>query len=210
MILGLGAQVEEALVRAVQAIEERDPELALDVIKGDKAIDQIEIEIEEECLATLAMDQPVAFDLRFVIASLKINHELERIADHAASIAQQAQAMASQPDVGYRRFELHELASRARTMLRSSLDALVSLDPDIARAVIRSDDEVDRIHHQMYGRIEAAISERPDRARTYLHLLSLSRGYERIGDHTVNIAQDVLYMIDGEILSTPRQALNTE
>lgn len=199
LLLGLGAQVEDALVRAIQAVEERDSDLARAVITGDREIDREEVELEEECLSLLALNQPVALDLRYVISTLKINNELERVADLAASVAEQAVFLSGLPEVSYTAYELPEMTRRVRVMVRMSLDALVEVDAEQARKVVKADQQVDAIHASMYGRVEEAVREDRSATRVLLHLLSVSRNLERIADHAVNIAEDVIYMAEGQI-----------
>lgn len=199
-ILSLGAQVEEMVLHAIVAIEKRDPDLARQVIQNDEKIDQMEVDIEEECLYTLALNQPVAFDLRYVVATLKINNELERMADLAVNIAEQAIFLAEHPPLSSMPFDLAEMSQRVRSMVKMSLDALVNIDPKQAEQVRRSDDHVDAIHREMYRNIEQAIRQDPQRVEVYIHLLNVSRNLERVADHAVNVAEDVIYTARGEIL----------
>ena len=199
MILALGAQVEEAVQNAIQAIHDRDADLAQRVIEHDEQIDLDEVEFEEECLHTLALYQPVAFDLRYVIASLKINNELERIGDLAVNIAEQAVSLAHEPSVESIPYDLHGMTRRVRKMLKESLDALVNIDPDLAEQVRAEDDHVDKIHREMYESVEKAISDQVEHVEQYIHLLSVSRNLERTADHCVNITEDVIYMAKGDI-----------
>ncbi|MEM6333554.1 MAG: phosphate signaling complex protein PhoU [Planctomycetota bacterium] len=204
MLVPLGARVEESLHQAVQAIRTRDPKLARQVIAADREIDALEVELEEECLHTLALHQPVAYDLRFVVAVLKINNNLERIGDLAANIAHQAERLAALPEVQPMPFNLSRMCDVAAKMLNGSLDALVEVDPNRARAVRKLDDEVDEIHAQMYDRITAAIVERPEQSEPLLILTTVSRHVERVADHAVNISKDVIYMAEGEIVRHAR------
>ncbi len=202
MILSVGALVEEAVEGATRAIETRDLSLAKQIIENDQRIDAIEIDVEEECLHTLALHQPVAFDLRYVVAVLKINNDLERIGDLAVNIAEQAIFLAELPPMDANNaipFDLPQMWSRVRTMLKKSLDALVRIDMELARSVVLSDDEVDEIHRHVYEEIDNAAANTPHRLPHCVHLLSVSRNLERIADHTVNIAEDVMYMAKGDI-----------
>lgn len=192
--------VEESVEGAIRAVDTRDTQLAQQIIKSDEQVDMMEIDIEEECLHTLALHQPVAFDLRYVVAVLKINNELERIADLAANIAKRADFLVHQPKVETVPYDLPRMAAMVRTMLKRSLDALVKIDPDMARSVVDMDDEVDEIHRQMYQDVENEIRKNLDHVPQLIHLLSISRQMERIADHAVNIAEDVMYMALGEIL----------
>lgn len=197
--LSLGQRIERAVDDAIRAVLHRDAELAQRVINEDDLIDRLEVDVEEECLHTLALHQPVAFDLRYVIAVLKINNDLERIGDHAVSIAQQAAYIAGDPlfdDVPSR---ITEMASRVRHMLKLALEALVRVDTDRAQEVRLADDEVDELHRGMYDHVADLIQDNPARTPQYLHLITISRQLERIADLTVNIAEDVIYMSRGDI-----------
>ncbi|MCC7145502.1 MAG: phosphate signaling complex protein PhoU [Phycisphaeraceae bacterium] len=204
MILALGAQVEESVQRAMRAMETRDKELAQAVVDDDELIDAAEIDVEEECLHTLACYQPVAMDLRFVVALLKINNDLERIADLAVNIAEQAQFIAVAPPLEAAPFHLPEMARQVQTMLHHSLDALIHRNTDLAESVRRGDDPIDRMHRRMYEILEERVRQQPDWMGTLFHFVSISRQLERIADHTVNIAEDVIYLVNGQILRHSR------
>jgi phosphate transport system protein len=204
VILGLGTLVEEKVADAIRAIESRDTALANRVIESDDEVDKMELEVEEECLHTLALHQPVAFDLRYVIAVLKINNDLERIGDLAVNIAEQAVFLANEMPLDDIPFDLPGMAGTVRRMLKQSLDALINIDPELAQRVRESDDQVDAIHREMYQAIESGMRENPHRIEQYIHLLNVSRQLERIADHSVNIAEDVIYMAKGEVLRHSR------
>jgi len=141
----------------------------------------------------------VAIDLRFVISLLKINSDLERIGDHAVNIAEHAVYLGSQPRIDIP-FDMTAMAEKAKAMLKMSLDSLVNLDSALARKVILADDEVDAMNREMYSRVEEAIRRNPDKIEILIHFLNVSRHLERLADHATNIAEDVIYMIDGEII----------
>lgn len=198
-VLSLSAVVEESLQKSVDALEERDGALARRIIDADVETDHMEVEVEEECLKTLALHQPVAIDLRFIIATIKINNDLERIGDLAVNIAERAEYLATQkrPDIP---FDFAAMADRARSMLRRALDALVNMDTRLAREVCAEDDEVDALNRHMYDQVNEAIRGRPEQVDALIHMLSASRHLERVADHATNIAEDVIYMIEGEIV----------
>lgn len=202
-ILVMGARVEEAVDHAIRAAVTRDVELAQAVRDTDTEIDALQVEIEEECLHTLALHQPVAFDIRYVIATLKISGELERMGDLASNIARLAISLVEQPEVDQWPFDIHGMASLVRTMVSDALDALVNIDPNQARGVRTMDDGVDRIHAGMYRQVERAIREDPELVQTYIQLLGISRNLERLADHAVKIAADVVYMADGTLMPSP-------
>jgi len=198
-ILRLSAVVEESVHRAVKSLEERDSYLAQLVMESDFEIDKMEVEIEEECLKILALHQPVAVDLRFIVAVLKINNDLERIGDLAVNIAERAEFLASQERINIP-FDFSGMARKAKSMLKRSLDALMKMDALLARGVCASDDEVDAMNRDMYMLVQEGIRSQPEHLESLIHVLSASRHLERIADHATNIAEDVLYMIKGEIV----------
>jgi phosphate transport system protein len=199
-LLGLSALVEESLFTAVRAMEERDPALAKKVIDGDSLIDHKEVEVEEECLKVLALHQPVATDLRFIVAVLKINNDLERIGDLAVNIANRATALVKLPPISKPLVDLQGLPSKVQKMLRKSLDSLVNLNGEVAREVMDADDEVDNINRSVHKQVISALKEFPAETERLILHLSVSRNLERIADHTTNVAEDVLYMINGVIV----------
>lgn len=198
-ILSLGAKVEERLRMAIKAIESRDGNLANQVIKADYEIDQMEVDIEEECLKVLALHQPVAIDLRFIISVIKINNDLERIGDLAVNIAERAAFLASQSKLDIL-FDFPGMAEKAQSMVKRSLDALVNMDSRLAWEVCASDDEVDAMNREMYIQVYKSIRKNSNRMECLFHLVSACRHLERVADHATNIAQDVVYMIEGEIV----------
>jgi len=197
-ILTLGSMVEELVHDSVKAVDRVDADLADQIIKKDSEIDVTEVDIEEECLKVLALHQPVAVDLRFIIAVIKINNELERIGDQAVNIAQRVQVIAKRPKPPFW-FDYSEMGEKAQKMLRMSLDALVNMDVDLAYRVITMDDEVDQIKSEAYDKIKQAIQELPERVGYYINLLLISRHLERLADHATNIAEEVIYLVEGEI-----------
>lgn len=198
-ILSFCAQIEEQLWQAVKAIKERDRDLAHKVIDRDSTIDKEEVNIEEECLKILALYQPVAIDLRFIVTVLKINNDLERIGDLAVNVAERAVFLADQPEINIS-VDLLDMADHAQRMLKESIDSLINHNAMLAGQVRASDDVVDQMNRQMYLKVQAAILENPERISALIHLLSASRHLERIADHATNIAEDVIYMIEGKII----------
>jgi len=198
-ILRLAAMVEEALQKAVKSITDRNCELAVSVVNYDSVIDSLEIEVEEECLKILALHQPVAADLRYVIATLKINNDLERIADLAVNIAECTPTIAK---AGSREmpFDLFAMLDMTVKMVRDSVDSLVSNDCVKAGQVCADDDEIDDRHEQSFHMVQEQLRKNPEMADYLISLLSVSRNLERIADHATNIAEDVIYMIEGEIV----------
>lgn len=198
-LLALSAYVEESVQRAVKAVSERDEKLAQRVIDTDFEIDEMEVDVEEDCLKILALYQPVAIDLRFIIAVLKINNDLERIGDLAVNIAERAVSLSKRDKINSP-FDFQTMAERVQKMLQKALDALVNGDANLAREVLVCDDEIDEMNRQMYDSIKMGIRKDPENVDTLIQVLAISRNLERIADHTSNIAEDVIYMVDGDII----------
>jgi phosphate transport system protein len=198
-LLSLCALVEEQTQIAVRALLSRDDELAHEAVCRDLEIDQREVEVEEECLKILALYQPVAADLRFIVAALKINNDLERIGDLAVNIAHKAITFACGQPMEIP-FDLAGMWEKTQAMLRDSLDCLVNLDPALANAVCARDNEVDALKRAIRLKAEEMIRKNPERAPTLLTLVAVSRNLERIADHASNIAEDVIYMVEGRIV----------
>ncbi len=198
-ILSLGAMVEERVRMALNAFDDNDAELARQIVETDYEIDEMEVEIEEECLKILALHQPVAVDLRFLIAVIKINNDLERIGDQAVNIAERVDVIAKR-DLSDSFFDYSAMGEKAQNMLKTSLDALVNMDADLAFKVVMLDDEVDQIKREAYDRIKQAMKENPDKIGFLINLLLISRHIERLADHATNIAEEVIYLIEGEII----------
>jgi phosphate transport system protein len=198
-LLSLSAEVEEQLWLAVKSIKERDSRLARQVIEQDLTIDHDEVDVEEECLKILALYQPVAVDLRFIVTAFKINNDLERIGDLSVNIAERSDFLARTEPVTVP-FDFDRMAQLTQTMVRDSIAALVNLDCVLAYSVCRRDDEVDAMNREMYDQVKQGILAHPDHIESLIHLLSVSRHLERIADHATNIAEDVIYMVEGRII----------
>lgn len=198
-LLSLCALVEEQVDVAVRALAACDADMAVAVKERDAEVDRREVEIEEECLKILALHQPVAIDLRLVVAVLKINNDLERIGDLAVNVARKAAALAAGPPIETP-FDLPAMWEKTRLMLRDSLDAFVNRDAALAESVCARDDEVDRMKHEIRRQAESMMRTQPDRLQWFLRLLAVTRNLERIADHATNIAEDVIYLIDGRIV----------
>lgn len=198
-ILFVGTLVEEAIAKAFSALINRDRNLANAVIEADTEIDRMEVDVEEECLKILALYQPVAADLRFVVAVLKINNDLERMGDLARNIAKRVVYLAS-----CERYELpadfRGMATRAQSMVKESLDALVNRDSVLAQNVRKSDDQVDVLRQIIEKQIKEQVASHPERTDCLWQLSAAARHLERIADMATNIAEDVIYMVEGEIV----------
>ncbi|MFP4033753.1 MAG: phosphate signaling complex protein PhoU [Desulfococcaceae bacterium] len=199
-ILALGALVEDRVRLAAKGIETRAMFDVERVLKSDYEIDNEEVEIEEECLKILALHQPVAVDLRFIVTVIKINNELERIADEAVNIAWRMKTVIESPVKCDCAYDYATMSQKAQRMLKRSLDALVNLDVDEAFKVCLIDDEVDQMKNEYY-KIHLERLARHSNAASYLHnLFLISRHFERIADHATNIAEEVIYLVEGEIV----------
>src|SRR5262245_878937 len=198
-LLHMGAAVEDLVARSIQALMERNLELAQESIKIESDIDQPEIQIEEECLKLLALYQPVAGDLRFVTAVLKINNDLERMGDLGGHIAERALVLAEHREVRLP-VDLRNMAAAVQKMMRMAMDAMVNQDAEIAARVIQADNEIDEYHQEMFPLIARQMRTAPETIEVLLHVLSASRHLERIADYATNIAEDVVYLVRGEII----------
>ncbi len=209
LVLSLGAIVEEQIQRSMLALERRDTEMANEVILKDKEIDSLEIVIEEECLKILALYQPVAKELRFVVAVLKMNNDLERMGDLASNIAKRARYLSKKEKIDMIA-DFAPMAEKVQVMVKKSLDALVNTDMNLAREVCAADDEVDKLTKQMLKRSIHAIEKNPDRTKDYFSVRSISKNLERIADSATNIAEDVVYLCSGEIIRHKAEDFNPE
>ena len=198
-LLSLCALVEDQTERAVRALLERDLHAAREVERRDAEIDQREVEVEEECLRVLALYQPVAGDLRLIVAALKINNDLERIGDLAVNIARKAATFASLPPMEIP-FDLAGMWTKTQAMLRDSLDSLVTLNAALADDVCVRDDEVDLCKRNIRLKCVEMIRQNPELTPALLTLMAVSRNLERIADQATNIAEDVVYMVEGKIV----------
>jgi len=199
MILELCTYVEENVCRAVDAVESVDANKARNVIKRDKVVDAREIDIEEECLKILALHQPVAGDLRYVIACLKLNNDLERIGDLAKSIAKNAITLHESGLSGIP-FDFTAIEENTKDMLRNSIDSLIDRDAVKAQLVCEADDYVDALEAEIKSKLKDMIQQKPENIDSYIALQSVARSLERIADYSTNIAEDVIYLVKGEIV----------
>jgi phosphate transport system protein len=198
-LLALTAMVEESVQLSFQALMKFDTALAEKLIRSDEVINSMEVNLEEECLKILALHQPVANDLRMIVAVLKINNNLERIADQAVNISERTLAVAREPRVTCP-LNLNDMAKKVLVMLGKSLDSLVDADLELAHEVLELDEDVDNLHSQNYQLFKDYIRLHPESIDTALNYLTVSRYLERIADLATNIAEDVIYLIEGQIV----------
>jgi phosphate transport system protein len=198
MFIDLGALVEDRLRKACVILETGDNELAEEIIRTDNEIDHMEVQIEEECLKVLALHQPVASDLRLIVAIIKINNELERVGDMAVSIARRVQIIHKKG--GTFAVDYSPMAIKVLGMIKMSLDALVTEDADLARRIFHEDEEVDALHNKAYKAMVEELDADTGHAAALLNMYLLSRHLERIGDRACNIAEEVIYLVEGDII----------
>ena len=196
-LLYMGGLVETAVHHGVHAFLDRNSQLAETVARElEPEINRLEVELDQGVLRLLALQQPMAVDLRFLAAVLKINNDLERIADLAVNIVQ---AVLRNPDLGggSREVDLPRMAERTQMMVHTALDSLVSRNAELARQVLNTDDEVDRIRDQIFRELIGRMTREPDAVERALSLLFVARNLERISDHATNIAEDVIFWVEG-------------
>ena len=195
-LLEMSALVESAIYRSVQGVVEKSEDLAQQVLRNEARINQLEIEIDDLAISLLALQAPLAADLRLVTAAIKINNDLERMGDLSVSIAQSALALVREPIIRPL-IDIPHIAGLAQGMVRKALDAFVNRDADMARSVLASDDAVDNMRTASFHELVSFMEKNPLQIPQALYLLSVIRNLERIGDHATNIAEDVLFLVKG-------------
>ena len=199
-ILHLGSLVETSIGNASVALKDRRPELADIVFANEVLINEKEVDIEESCLKILALHQPVATDLRFIVVVLKVNNDLERIGDLAENLTERAVYLSERDALAAPTTKINDMFITIRSMLKDSLDSLVKLDVGLARKVIAQDDSVDEINREMYDDFRALVAVNGSVVEQATSLLSCSRYLERIADLATNICEEVLFMVEGEVV----------
>lgn len=198
-ILHMCSVVEDMIHRAVDGIRTPNVGLAVELSKADDEIDAMDVQIENDCLKLLALHQPVAIDLRRIATVLKITGELERVADLGVNIAERAAGLAGKPEVIVSD-KLHDMSRKALEMLHRSIDCYVELDSSSAREILAQDDEVDHLNAAIIAELHDVMRSSPDLVEPALHLFSATRHIERVADHATNIAEDVVFMVEGVII----------
>lgn len=196
-LLTMGSLAETMIHKGIKALSNRDESLVEEVLGHEEEMDLLCIEIDDRCFTRLALQQPMASDLRFLVASIKINSDLERIGDQAASIALRARSLVRQPQLKPL-IDIPRMATIVQEMVRNSLDAFVRQDPDLARRVIDRDDEVDSLRDQVFRELLTYMMGDTATISRALDLILVSRNLERIADHATNICEDVIYIVRGE------------
>ena len=199
-LLHLGSLVETSIGNASVALKDRRPELAEIVFADEVLINEKEVNIEESCLKILALQQPVAADLRFIVVVLKVNNDLERIGDLAENLTERAVYLSEREPLVGPTMKINSMFITIRSMLKDSLDSLVKLDVELARKVIAQDDGVDEINREMYDDFRALVAADGSMVEQATSLLSCSKYLERIADLATNISEDVLFMVEGEVV----------
>ncbi|MFZ8928422.1 MAG: phosphate transport system regulatory protein PhoU [Gammaproteobacteria bacterium] len=199
-ILKLGNMVEVSINNAILALNNREKTYVHEVFANEELINEMEVKVEEDCLKILALHQPVAVDLRFLVVVLKVNNDLERMGDIAKNIAKRASELMEADPIPELNLVIQGLPEMIKTMVRNSLDALIKLDDQLAREIIDMDDKVDDINKEMYLAIKKAVRENPGLTDVAINLLATSRYMERIGDLSTNIAEDVIFMVEGKVI----------
>jgi phosphate transport system protein len=206
-ILQLCDIVEDCVSKSVQALIKLDTELAQSVIRKDQEINRMEVEMEEDCLRVLALHQPVAIDLRLIVAIIKINNDLEGISDLASSVAKKTIVL-SENDPVQAPFDCELMGKKVHSMLDMSIESFIKLDTDLAYEVLSLDDEVDSIHRNSHRRAQEILLKTPQAIYSLLNYLSVSRYLERIADLATNVAEDVIYLAKGDIVRHKPEFLN--
>ncbi|MGB7620970.1 MAG: phosphate signaling complex protein PhoU [Terriglobia bacterium] len=195
-LLTMGSLVERALHQSVKALVERDAQLGLQIFDGEEAINLLQIEIDDRAMRLLALQQPMATDLRLIASAVKINNDLERIGDLCVNIVQRVLSLINQSPISPM-IDLPRMAALAEKMLHDALDAFVNRNADLARTVLEGDDKVDRFRDDVFQELVRFMTNHPEAVQRGIDLLLISRNIERVADHATNIAEDVIYVVAG-------------
>ena len=198
-LLVMGSMVEASIQKSIQALEEREPELAREVLEEDRKIDQMEVVIDESCITLMALDQPVAVDLRMLLGVLRINNDLERLGDHAVNIAERSERLANAPLLKHL-VDIPRMATIVQSMVKDALDGFVHEDPEKARTVCQRDDDVDELDDRFIRALLTHMMENPKTITQGMDLIMISKNLERIGDLATNIAEDVVFIYQAKTI----------
>ncbi|HTY36408.1 MAG TPA: phosphate signaling complex protein PhoU [Bacteroidota bacterium] len=199
MLIRMGSLVEEQIDYAVRALVQGDLGMARFVMERDKRVDEYDNTIDQQCMKIFALSQPVAIDLRLLMAALKINNELERIGDIAVNLCERVEPLANHPEL-VQSTPLAEMADSARVMMKLAIDSFVNNDPSLATKVLESDDYVDQLDRNTFHSMSDRMKESPELVEPALHIVVLSRHIERLADHATNIAEDVIFLVNAKII----------
>ena len=195
-LLEMSGLVESSIYRSVLALVEKDEEQIRQVMENEGRVNRMQIEIDDLATGLLALQQPMATDLRFITSAIKINSDLERMGDHAVNIAERARSLMNEPTIKPL-IDLPQMANLVQSMLRESLDAFIKRDGSLARSVMKSDDAVDQMRDTVYDELVHYMEAEPSAIRACIHLMFVARNLERIADHATNIAEDVVFLVEG-------------
>lgn len=198
-MLRMGGRAEAIIQKSVEALKRRDPALCAEVFEDDKAIDRMEIDIEERCIHLLALRQPMAVDLRFITSALKISNDLERVGDHGVNIAGNALRLCQEPPLKPL-VDIPRMADMAAAMLHEALDAFVRRDAPTARRLVRRDDEVDDLNRQLFRELVSFMIESPATITRAMELILVARNLERVADLATNVAEEVVFIAEARII----------
>jgi len=201
-LLKLGGLVEQAIASSVRSLAERDTELAQRVCENDKRVNRLEVEIDELCLRLLALRQPAASDLRFITLALKVVTDLERIGDLAVNVAERAVQLNAMPQLKPY-IDIPRMAEIAQAMLKEALDAFVAGDASRARGVLERDDEVDKLYHEIFRELVGFMVQDPQTTPRAMAVLFVAKHLERIADHATNVAEMVIFYVEGRDVRHP-------
>lgn len=199
MLIRMGSLVEEQIDLGIKAVTESDESLAHLVVERDKKVDEYDNAIDQQCMRIFALTQPVAIDLRLLMAALKMNNELERIGDIAVNLAERVPPLLSHKEL-VQGTRIREMAHAAREMVKWAIDSFVNNDPALAKKVLESDDLIDSIDREMFETLVAKMQQSPALITPAVHLVILSRHLERLADHATNIAEDVIFLVNARII----------
>ncbi|MGB1756314.1 MAG: phosphate signaling complex protein PhoU [Pseudomonadales bacterium] len=198
-ILRLGDLVRESTLKSIELFNTRELSLAEDVNTFELHINELEVDIEENCLKILALHQPVAIDLRFIVVVMKVTNDLERMGDQAVNIVQRVKALMKEPSHSFD-LPIDAMTDTVQDMVALSLEALVNQDPDLARRVVQIDDLVDDLHTKNYQALRVAVENAPSLVSQAMSLATISSNLERVGDLCTNIAEEVIFMVEGKVI----------
>jgi phosphate transport system protein len=198
-LIKMGSLAEQAIADAIAALLERRADKAEEIIERDSEINAFEVQIDNAVVDLLALQQPVAADLRFIVAALKINTAIERIGDHAVNIAESARAYAGQSEIAMLP-DISRMADIAKTMLRNVIDGFIHGDPVLCRGVLKNDDEIDNLNRSVFKHLVESIRSHPEMLDQSLELMRVSRNLERVADLATNIAEDVIFMAEALVV----------
>lgn len=199
LILKMGAMVEQSIFNSIEALKKANPKLAQEVIDSDDTMDNVELEVDDLCLELLATQQPMAVDLRFITTGMRIGSDLERIGDLSVDIAQRAMELSQQPLLKPL-IDIPKMAELAEKMVHNALDAFVKRDAALARSLWQDEEKVDGYRDLVYDELVEIMNRDPQATSRALPLILISRHLERIADHATNIAEDVVYMVEGKVI----------